>query len=367
VAREHYACRGSVCHHNTDIWRAAAPVDGFWGLWPMGGAWLVLQSWEHFAFSHDMNFLRRRLYPVLEQATRFLLDYLVTVPAGRPFAGCLVTVPSSSPENFYLMENGAKGFLTYAPTMDLQIATELFQRLIEVSTTLGVDLELRERARAALQRLPPLQISRSGELQEWIIDYAKSEAEHRHISHLYGVYPGSLITPRATPALAAAARRTLELRGDADGGGSCFKAFRALLWSRLGEGDNALRILGKLLTQSTAKNLLNDAYDQIDGHLGGPAAVGEMLLQSHSGEISILPALPAVWSSGFVRGMRARGGASLEFKWSAGKLEYVVITPYVKTRLRIRYAGKAVDIAVDPTRRYRLDGQLAGSVQSNAV
>lgn len=363
VAHVHYGCGGFVFHHNADLWRAAAPVDGSWGLWPVGGAWLALHMWEHYAFSLDEQFLQNRSYPALKEASQFMLDFLVEIPQGKPFAGCLATNPSSSPENAFILPNGVKGRLTYATTMDIEIIGELFERCLQSARILGVDAELCARIEAAKRRLPPLQVGRDGELQEWIADYVKTEKEHRHLSHLYAVYPGSSITPERTPKLAAAAQKSLELRGDADGPGSCFKAWRAALWARLGDGNHADRILCKLLSQSTSPDMLNDSYDQVDGHLGGPAAIAEMLLQSHTGEIVLLPALPDSWSSGQVRGLCARGGATLEFRWAKNTLNYAAIESSVANKLKVRYKEHAIEIECKAGARYELDNELR--VKSN--
>jgi len=364
VARVHYDCPGFVLHHNTDLWRAAAPVDAFWGHWPVGGAWLVLQALEHHAFGLDEDCLRQRLYPLLKDSCAFFLGFLVEIPAGKPFAGHLATNPSSSPENYYVMADGTKGFMTYAPTMDIEILTALFARFVELSTRLQVDASMRHAVQAAARRLPPLQIGKNGELQEWIEDYAKNEAEHRHCSHLYALYPGSSITPRGTPELAEAARKALVARGSADGAGSGFKAWRAALWARLGNGDEAARLLANLITQATSPSMLNDGWNQVDGHLAGPAAIAEMLLQSHTEEIVLLPALPASWPSGRVRGLRARGGATVDIRWSHARLDSVSVSAAATgsagaaRHFRLRHGDLTARIELRPHSTVTLDGAL---------
>ena len=364
VARVHYDCPGFVLHHNTDLWRAATPVDAFWGHWPVGGAWLVLQALEHHAFGLDDGTLRDRLYPLLKDSCAFFMGFLVEIPQGMPFAGHLVTNPSSSPENYYIMADGTKGFMTYAPTMDLEILAALFARFVDLSTHLGVDATMRRRVQSASRRLPPLQIGKNGELQEWIEDYGKNEAEHRHCSHLYALYPGSAITPRGTPELAEAARKALIARGPANGAGSGFKAWRAALWARLGDGDEAVRLLANLVTQATTPSLLNDGWNQVDGHLAGPAAIAEMLLQSHTDEIVLLPALPSSWPSGRVRGLRARGGATVDILWSRSRLLSVTVSVAAPTspgpprHLRLRWGDATARIEVSAGRPVTLDGTL---------
>jgi alpha-L-fucosidase 2 len=218
--------------------------------------------------------------------------------------------------------------------------------------------------------LPPLQIGKNGELQEWIEDYAKNEAEHRHCSHLYALYPGSAITPRGSPQLAEAARKALVARGSADGAGSGFKAWRAALWARLGNGDEAARLLANLITQSTSPSMLNDGYNQVDGHLAGPAAIAEMLLQSHTGEIVLLPALPASWPSGSVRGLRARGGATVDLVWNRSSLVSVTLTAVGAggaaasrnkigdRHFRLRHGDLIASVAVPPNQSVTLDATL---------
>jgi len=364
VARVHYDCSGFVLHHNTDLWRAATPVDAFWGHWPVGGAWLVLQALDYHAFGLDEDYLRHRLYPLLKDSCAFFLEFLVEIPVGKPFAGRLATNPSSSPENYYVMADGTKGFLTYAPTLDIEILTALFARFVEISMHLGLDATMRRRVQAVARRLPPLQIGKNGELQEWIEDYAKNEAEHRHCSHLYALYPGSAITPRGTPELAEAARKALIARGSADGAGSGFKAWRAALWARLGCGEEAARLLANLVTQATSASMLNDGWNQVDGHLAGPAAIAEMLLQSHTDEIVLLPALPASWPSGSVRGLRARGGATLDILWSQSRLVSVSVSAVAAKsvgatrQFRLRYGDVTARIELEPNRTVTLDGEL---------
>jgi alpha-L-fucosidase 2 len=260
--------------------------------------------------------------------------------------------------------------MSYAPTMDIEILTALFARFIEISTHLDVDATLRRQVKAAAGRLPPLQIGKNGELQEWIEDYAKNEAEHRHCSHLYALYPGNAITPRGSPQLAEAARKALVARGSADGAGSGFKAWRAALWARLGNGDEAARLLANLITQSTSPSMLNDGYNQVDGHLAGPAAIAEMLLQSHTGEIVLLPALPASWPSGRVRGLRARGGATVDLVWNRSSLVSVTLTAVGAggaaasrnkigdRHFRLRHGDLIASVAVPPNQSVTLDATL---------
>jgi alpha-L-fucosidase 2 len=324
---------------------------------------------EQYDFSLDAEYLQRRLYPLLKDSCAFFVNFLVEIPAGKPFAGRLATNPSSSPENYYVMADGTKGFMTYAPTMDIQILSALFGRFVEISTQLGVDATLRTQVRAAVRRLPPLQVGKNGELQEWIEDYAKNEPEHRHCSHLYALYPGSAITPRGTPELAEAARKALVARGSGDPGGSGFRAWRAALWARLGSGDDAARLLAQLVTKATSPSMLNDAWNQVDGHLAGPAAIAEMLLQSHAGEIVLLPALPKSWPAGSVRGLRARGGATVDMRWSGSRLVSVSlgsVSPAsvaptragVTRRFRVRHGDLAVSIDLESNRSVTLDAQL---------
>jgi alpha-L-fucosidase 2 len=325
----------------------------------VGGVWLVQQLWDHYDFSGDEEFLRQRAYPALKQAAEFMLDFLVEIPRGNPFAGCLATNPTSSPENAFVLSNGQRGRLTYATTMDVELIGALFDRCVRAAEFLGIDIEFRSSVSKARRRLPPLQIGARGQLQEWIKDYREVEIEHRHLSHLWALYPGNAISLQGTPEFAAAARKSLELRGDADGPGSCFKAWRMACWARLGDGNHANLILQKLISQSTSEDMLNDSYDQVDGHLGGPAAIAEMLIQSQTGEIVLLPALPEGWPSGSLRGFCARGGAALDLSWSQGNLEYVNVRTKLARSLTIRYKSLKKEVLAQPGMEYRLNGELA--------
>jgi alpha-L-fucosidase 2 len=379
TAKELYGCRGSVVLINTDLWRGAAPVDGFWGLWPMGGVWLVQHLWDHYAFSGDQEFLRRRAYPAMKESAQFVLDFLVEAPPGTLCPGALVTNPSYSPENYYILPAGGDGSFTYAATMDLQLIGELFDRCIAAAAILGLDADFSKQLAAARRRLPPLQIGKQGQLQEWIGDWDMTAPEqgHRHLSHLYAMMPGQSITPRETPRFAAAVRKSLEMRGD--GGMGWSKAWKVGLWARLGEGDRALSMVEGLIKESTLPSMLDNGPPfQIDGNFGGCAGIGEMLMQSRAaGEatlddangklrgtsssaatIDLLPALPKAWATGSARGLRARGGFEVDCTWRDGRLTGATIRSKPGGACRVCYRDKTITLDTLAGRNYRLNGEL---------
>ncbi|EIL93122.1 alpha/beta hydrolase domain-containing protein [Rhodanobacter fulvus Jip2] len=346
TAQRYYGAHGWVLHHNSDLWRATTPVDGPWGLWPMGGVWLSNQMWDHYTFSGDETFLRNRAYPAMKGAAEFVLDFLVEAPKGSPVAGKLVTNPSTSPENRYLLGGKPVG-LTYAPTMDIELINDLFNHVRAAARHLGVDAALVSRIDAAQPRLPPLQIGHKGQLQEWIEDYPETEPDHRHVSHLYALYPGDAISPDRTPALAKAARRSLELRGD--GGTGWARAWKTALWARLGDGDHAYRLLHDLIAENTLPNMFDDCPPfQIDGNFGGTAAIAEMLMQSRIGEITVLPALPSRWQDGEVDGLRARGGLRVGITWRKGVPTEVRLLSTTATSVHLRYQHQRIVVALEP-------------------
>jgi alpha-L-fucosidase 2 len=334
TARAHYGARGFVAHHNTDIWADTVPVDKVGsGLWPMGAAWLCLHLWDHYDFGRDREFLARRAYPVMKEAAEFLLDYLVD--DGR---GYLVTGPSISPENRYRMPDGTVAKLCMGPIMDIEITGLLFQRVVEASELLGIDPDFRQKVSSTRRRLPPLQIGKHGQLQEWAEDYDEPDPGHRHVSHLFAVHPGNQITPRGIPDLADAARMTLTRRlAHGSGHTGWSRAWIVNLWARLEDGEQAYTNLTALLVGSTLPNLLNTHPPfQIDGNFGGTAGIAEMLLQSHGGEIHLLPALPRAWPRGRFRGLRARGGVELDLAWQGGRAASCELKASVSGRHRIR-------------------------------
>ncbi|KKB13482.1 alpha/beta hydrolase [Devosia geojensis] len=321
TARTHYGARGWVLHHNTDLWRATAPVDGAqWGVWPTGGAWLCAQLWDHARFAGFPEALVARLYPLLAGASRFFLDTLVPLPG----TDLMVTAPSVSPENVH--PHGST--LCAGPAMDSQLLRDLFDATIAAARRLGRDADLADELAALRARLPTDRIGRQGQLQEWIEDWDADvpEIHHRHVSHLYGLYPSLQIDPAHTPGLAAAARRSLEIRGDdATGWGI---GWRINLWARLGDGEHAYEVLRRLLHPERSYRNLFDAHPpfQIDGNFGGAAGIIEMLVQSDEGQVRLLPALPRAWPSGSVRGVRARGGLTLDFSWEGHAITALSVT-----------------------------------------
>lgn len=363
VAREHWGARGWVLHQNTDQWRAAAPMDGAsWGSWPVGGAWLSTHLWERYLFDPDEDFLRA-WYPVLRDQARFLADILVE----NPKTGYLVIAPGMSPENFPLYPGNGRFFdevtgsylkgrmMQAGVTMDNQIVRDLFDAYLNAAEVLGVDPEMRAEVAEKGRRLPPNQVGRHGQLQEWFDDWEDLEPEHRHISHLYGLWPGDEITPRGTPVEAAAASVTLDLRKT--GGCGWSYGWKVGLRARLAQPEQAHEQIARYLSDNVLTNMFSRCGRalQVDGSFGTTAGIAEMLIQSHTDTLDVLPALPAAWPNGRVEGLRARGGLTVDLAWEIGRATELVVRTTRAGTLILRGA---------PTGQVTVDG---GRARSRAV
>lgn len=347
VAKEHYGAKGWVHHQNTDLWRVAAPMDGpTWGTFTVGGAWLTTQLWEHYLYTQDEAFLKE-FYPVMKGSVDFFMDFLVPYP-GKDW---LVTNPSTSPENppegkgyKYFFDEITGGYyfttITAGSTIDMQILKDLFGYYGTASEILDVDHAFNEKVQAARKRLVPSQIGKDGTLQEWAEDYGQMEANHRHASHLYGLYPGNVISINRTPELIEPVKKVLELRGDGASGWS--RAWKTNLWARLGDGDRANKIFKGYLDEQCFVSLFAMCGKpmQVDGTLGITAGISEMLIQSHEGYIDLLPALPTEWSNGRFDGVIARGGFELDFSWKDKAVTSLEILSKAGMPFRIKTGNK---------------------------
>ncbi|MDR6878283.1 glycoside hydrolase family 95 protein [Bacillus sp. 3255] len=358
TAEVNYGCRGWVAHHNGDIWCQSAPVgdygegDPVWAMWPMSAAWLCQHLWEHYAFTKDERFLRDQAYPVMREAVLFCLDWLHPDENGH-----LITSPSTSPEHKFVTADGQLAAVSQATTMDLSLIWDLLTNAIQAAELLESDEGLRAEMAAALDKLKPLQIGKHGQLQEWSVDWDDQDVHHRHVSHLFGIYPGRQLTPQGTPQLFEAAKQSLERRGD--GGTGWSLAWKICLWSRFQDGNRTLQLISNLLqlvgedgTNYHRGGVYANLFDahppfQIDGNFGFTAGVAEMLVQSHDGEICLLPALPDAWPNGSVRGLRARGGHTVHLIWAEGAMQEAEIEAGFGGSCRVRTQGKVQAVESD--------------------
>ncbi len=338
TANKMYDCRGFVAHHNTDLWGDTAPQDIYIPAtyWVMGGAWLATHIWNYYSYTKDLDFLKE-MYPFLRECVAFFMDFLIEVN------GELVTCPSVSPENTYIMKDGTQGRLSYGVTMDNEILHELFDHFEKSSTLLQeTDIDFCQRAKEMAEKIPKIKIGKHGQIMEWMKDYDEAEPGHRHISHLWALHPAFQITPDNTPDLCDAAKITLQRRLSKGGGHTGWsRAWIMNMYARLWDGENAYKQLLLLFSNSTLPNLFDTHPPfQIDGNFGSIAAITEMLLQSREDKTIFLPALPSAWQNGFVEGICGRENIRYDIRWSKGVLTDVTLHAGSDTSITLSYKDK---------------------------